>query len=151
MNPFLRWWRFNLVGAMGMALQLTTVAALNRLTPNHYLLASAAAVELTLIHNFLWHLRYTWRDRRDSHRTRTQLVRFHLSNGAVSMLGNLALMPVLVGAAHLPVVASNAVVIVCCSLANFGLGHNYAFAAPDSQRPQGLALSAARAPGESPR
>ena len=26
-------------------------------------LATAAAVELTLLHNFVWHLHYTWRDR----------------------------------------------------------------------------------------
>jgi len=44
MNPLLRWLRFNLVGAMGMVLQLATLAALNHLTPGHYLIASAAAV-----------------------------------------------------------------------------------------------------------
>jgi putative flippase GtrA len=29
------------------------------------LYATAAAIELTLLHNFVWHLHYTWRDRRD--------------------------------------------------------------------------------------
>jgi len=91
-NTFIRWGKFNLVGAMGMVVQLTALALLNRWAPGHYLYASAAAVELTLLHNFVWHLHYTWHDRRDDSALLTQFVRFHLSNGLVSLLGNLALM-----------------------------------------------------------
>ena len=65
MNTFIRWAKFNLVGAMGMAVQLAALALFNRWTAGHYLYASAAAIELTLLHNFVWHLHYTWRDRRD--------------------------------------------------------------------------------------
>ena len=90
MNALVRWCKFNLVGAMGMVLQLATLAALNRLWPGHYLLATAAALEVTLVHNFVWHVHYTWRDRRDDSAWRFQLMRFHLSNGLVSTLGNLA-------------------------------------------------------------
>ena len=90
---------------------------------------SAAAVELTLLHNFVWHLHYTWRDRRDDSATAVQLVRFHLSNGLVSMLGNLALMRVLVDGVRLPLLAANSIAILCCSLVNFGLGNEWAFAA----------------------
>jgi putative flippase GtrA len=85
-----------LVGAMGMGLQLAALALFNRWTAGHYLYASAAAIELTLLHNFMWHLHYTWRDRRDGATRLRQFVRFHLSNGLVSMLGNLALMRLLV-------------------------------------------------------
>jgi putative flippase GtrA len=124
MNALIRWGKFNVVGAMGMAVQL-----FNRLTAGRYLVATAAALELTLVHNFVWHLRYTWRDRRDRSALPGQFVRFHLSNGLVSLLGNLALMPLLVEEARIPVVASNAIAILCCSLGNFCLGHNWAFAA----------------------
>jgi putative flippase GtrA len=61
-KTFVRWLRFNLVGAMGMVVQLTVLAVWNRLAPEHYLLASVVAVELALVHNFFWHRRYTWRE-----------------------------------------------------------------------------------------
>jgi len=134
-NPLFRYWRFNLVGAMGMAVQLTALAFFNRLSSGHYLIASAAAVELALLHNFIWHLHYTWRDRRSSSAF-AQLLRFHLSNGLVSMLGNLALMRLLVRGTHLPLLAANFIAILCCSLANFCLGNRWAFAAQDSPPPR---------------
>jgi putative flippase GtrA len=129
MNPFIRWGKFNLVGAIGVVVQLAALALFNRLAPGHYLYATAAAIELTLLHNFVWHLYYTWCDRRDDSALLTQLVRFHLSNGLVSMLGNLALMRILVNEAHLPLLAANAIAILCCSIVNFCLGNNWAFAA----------------------
>jgi putative flippase GtrA len=127
-NIFIRWLKFNLVGAIGMVLQLGTLALLNRCAHGNYLYASAAAVELTLLHNFGWHLHYTWRDRRDNSALAGQLIRFHLSNGLVSMLGNLALMRMLVDGAHFPIIASNCIAILCCSIVNFCLGNRWAFA-----------------------
>jgi putative flippase GtrA len=127
-NAFIRWWKFNLVGAMGMALQLVALALINRWTGGHYLCAAAIAMEFALLHNFVWHLHYTWRDRRDDSALPSQLLRFHLSNGLVSMLGNLALMRILVREAHLPVLASNSIAILCCSILNFCLGDLWAFA-----------------------
>jgi putative flippase GtrA len=127
-NSFIRYWKFNLVGAMGMVVQLTTLAILNHAAPGHYLYATAIAIEVTLLHNFAWHLRYTWRDRRDNSAPLTQLLRFHLSNGLVSIAGNLALMQLLVHQLHLPVVASNGIAISCCSIINFCLGDSWAFA-----------------------
>ena len=129
MNTLIRWGKFNLVGAMGMVLQLCALALFNRCAPGHYLLTSAAALELTLLHNFVWHLRYTWHDRRHDSELLAQLLRFHLSNGLVSMLGNLALMRILVQRAHLPVLVSNGIAILCCSLVNFCLGNNWTFPA----------------------
>ena len=128
MNTFVRWWKFNLVGAMGMVLQLAALALVNRLAHGHYLYATAAAIELTLLHNFAWHLHYTWSDRRDNSVLLAQLIRFHLSNGLVSMLGNLALMRILVREAHIPLLVANSIAIGCCSIANFYLGHSWAFA-----------------------
>ena len=128
MNLLVRWGKFNLVGMVGMAVQLGALALINRLAPGHYMLATAAAIEITLLHNFVWHLHYTWRDRRCRSALRSQLVRFHLSNGLVSMVGNLALMPLLVGEMRIPVVAANAIAILCCSIVNFCLGNNWAFA-----------------------
>jgi len=129
LSPLLRWAKFNAVGAMGMAVQLGTLAVLNRWLRGHYLFASALALEMTLLHNFVWHVQYTWRDRRAQDSRLAQMVRFQLSNGLVSMVGNLVLMRLLVQEARLSVLAANAVAIVCCSVANYRLGDRWAFTA----------------------
>ena len=128
MNTFIRWGKFNLVGAMGVVVQLAALSVLGRWAQGHYMYASAAAIELAVLHNFIWHLHYTWRDRREGSTLPAQFVRFHLSNGLVSMLGNLALMRVLVQEARLPLLVSNSIAILCCSIANFCLGNKWAFA-----------------------
>jgi len=133
-TTFTRWWKFNLVEILGMLVQLVALALINRLTRGHYLFASAAAIEVALLHNFVWHLQYTWSDRRKDSAVSAQLLRFHLSNGLVSLLGNLALMRILVAQAHLPVVAANSIAILCCSMVNFFLGDLWAFARAGTSR-----------------
>lgn len=127
MNAWTRWAKFNLVGMAGMGLQLGVLALLNRTMPGHYLYASAAAIEITLLHNFTAHWNYTWRDRRSEVSKAQALLRFHFSNGLVSMLGNLALMQLLVHQAHLPLLVANIVAILSCSLVNFCAGNHWVF------------------------
>jgi dolichol-phosphate mannosyltransferase len=134
MNPFIRWLKFNLVGALGMVVQLGSLAVFNHWFAGHYLCATFAAIELALLHNFAWHLHYTWRDRRDCSALPAQLLRFHLSNGLVSLVGNLALMRALVDGAHLQVLAANGIAILCCSIVNFFLGDTWTFAASTLRR-----------------
>jgi len=54
-----RWLTFNGVGLLGMGLQLTLMAAMIRMGL-HYLAATGLAVEATVLHNFIWHQRWTW-------------------------------------------------------------------------------------------
>jgi len=129
MKAFIRWSKFNLVGAIGMGFQLGALALLNRWAPGHYLWSTAAAIELTLLHNFAWHVHYTWRDRRYRFALLRPLFRFHASNGLVSMIGNLALMRMLVQGAHVPVLVADCIAILVCSTINFLLGEHWAFAA----------------------
>ncbi len=136
MNGFARWGKFNLVGAMGVMVQLCMLALINRFAAGHYLLASSAAIELTLLHNFVWHLRYTWRDRRETSTVLPRLIQFHVSNGMVSLMGNLALMRILVHEAHFPVLVSNGIAILCCSMLNYWLGEYWTFGVKVSQNEQ---------------
>ena len=129
MTPLVRWAKFNAIGVLGMAVQLGALALLDRWMRGRYLIASGLALEVTLLHNFVWHVRYTWRDRCAEGSRLGQLVRFQLSNGLVSMIGNLVLIRLLVREARLPVLAANAVAIVCCSVANYCLGDRWAFGA----------------------
>jgi putative flippase GtrA len=83
-----------------------------------------------LFHNFLWHLHTTWGDRCNGCNHSTQagkLFRFHLSNGLVSMIGNLAIMSTHVHGAHVPLLAANLVAILTCSLVNFCLANQWVF------------------------
>ena len=137
MNIFVRWGKFNLVGAMGMVVQLAALALFSRLAAGHYLFATAAAIEIAVVHNFVWHLHFTWRDRRDDSAVLAQLMRFHLSNGLVSMAGNLVLMRILVHEARLPLLVANGTAILCCSVVNFCLGDSWAFAVKAQAGPEG--------------
>ena len=144
MTPLTRFLRFNLVGFLGIFVQLTTLALLNRAIPAHYLLTSTLAVELTLLHNFTWHLHYTWP--KTSSPT-TALLRFHLSNGLISVLGNLALMRLFVHSLHAPILLANTLTIALCGLANFLLAHNWAFASSPAETPSQSAPSPPPAAG----
>jgi putative flippase GtrA len=84
---------------------------------------------VALLHNFAWHALYTWRDRRGEGGVLGQMVRFHLSNGLVSMAGNLVLMRLLVEGTQMPVLAANGVAILGCSVVNFFLGDGWVFRA----------------------
>lgn len=115
----MRFLRFNGVGVVGFALQLGVLAALLYLGV-HYLVATALAVEAAVLHNFAWHERWTWRDRPATGRTRFgRLWRFHALNGAVSLVGNVALMRVFVGAFGMPAIPANLLAVLACSLVNY--------------------------------
>lgn len=116
----IRWLKFNAVGIAGAALQLTLVWMLTR-SGVHYLLATAIAVEAAILHNFFWHARWTWKDRRPS------LLRFHLANGLTSMISNLVLMKLFTGVLGAGPVPSNLAAIGLTSFANFFLGDRWVF------------------------
>ena len=126
-----RWLQYNLVGLIGIGVQLGTLEALSRLAHVPYLAATGLAVEAAVLHNFLWHERYTWSDRAsvDLAQALARLARFNFSTGAVSILGNVAMMRLLVGVAHLPYLPSNMLAICACGLVNFWVNDRYVFRA----------------------
>ncbi len=134
-SPLPRWLRFNLIGALGLAVQLGSLALLHHAYPTHALATTAAAVELTLLHNLTWHWHFTWRDRRQTTTPLRAFTRFHLSNGAVSLLGNLLLVRLLLHLTHTPLLLANLLAVLLCSFANYLIGDNWVFAATAPQRP----------------
>lgn len=124
-----RWAKFNLVGGIGIGVQLAALAFLRSGFHLDYLLATALAVESAVIHNFLWHERFTWRDRPSVHARHSlaRFARFNLTNGAVSILGNLAIMRALVGGMRVNYVIANLAAVTVCSLANFLLSDRLVF------------------------
>jgi putative flippase GtrA len=85
-------------------------------------------VGLAVAHNFLWHWRWTWRDRAiPIAGVPAAFARFAGANGVVSLAGNVWLMFVLVGVAGLPPVGANLVAIAACGLVNYRLGDRFVF------------------------
>jgi putative flippase GtrA len=130
---FGRWVKFNAVGGLGIVVQLGALAVLAGPVGMHYLVATGLAVEIAVLHNFFWHERWTWMERtRRAPELRLlvgRLLRFHLSNGLVSILGNLVLMRLLVGQFRLHYMVANVLSIAACSLANFLLSDLFVFRA----------------------
>ncbi|MGZ4827047.1 MAG: GtrA family protein [Terriglobales bacterium] len=132
-----RWLKFSFVGAIGIGVQLGALFLFIRLRLP-YLLATALAVACAVLHNFIWHERFTWADR--AHGTRpagilVRLLRFCLANAAISIVGNLLLMWLLVGQAGLPVLPANLISISACYMANFLVSDRWVFLAPKAQFP----------------
>jgi putative flippase GtrA len=126
----LRFLRFNAVGALGIGVQIAVLWVLAGALHVHYLIATAVAIEASVLHNFFWHLRWTWApqdagDRR--HHVFFRCVAFHAGNGLVSMLGSLALMPLFVGQLGVHYVLANLMAIACTGLVNFLLGDRLIF------------------------
>jgi putative flippase GtrA len=127
------------VGGIGIAVQFAALFVMKSVLHFNYLLATALAVEAAVVHNFVWHEQFTWVDRIKPGRIKPgpirpswcrslrRLLRFNLTNGAVSILGNLALMKLMVGQGHMNYLVANAIAITLCSLANFLVSDEWVF------------------------
>jgi putative flippase GtrA len=129
-NLLQRWGKFNAIGVLGAGLQLLLVKLLHTSAALPVGLATIIAVELTLLHNFYWHLHWTWADTTlataFNQRCR-QFFRFQLSNGLVSLVGNLLLTTWLVNELRCSLVMANALAIAICAGGNFLLAQCWVF------------------------
>jgi putative flippase GtrA len=138
-STFARWCRFNLVGGIGIVVQFAALLLLKSLLGFNYLVATTIAVEAAIVHNFVWHEQFTWVDRVKGKAPESspgrpawlpsfvRFLRFNVTTGAVSLLGNLALMKVMVGRGHMNYLLANAIAIVLCSAANFLVSDEWVF------------------------
>ncbi len=122
----MRWLKFNFVGGIGIAAQLLALFVLKAGLHFNYLIAAALAVETAVIHNFLWHARFTWADRSGAGFTR--FLKFNLTTGLFSIGGNLLLMKLLVGLGHMNYLPANGIAITACSVVNFVVSDGFVFA-----------------------
>jgi len=127
----IRWIKFNSVGGVGILVQVAALWLLKSGLNVNYLIATALAVETAVLHNFLWHERYTWADRvrRSLRDSSLRLLKFNLTNGGISILGNLFLMQLLVGSLGVNFLVSNVASIVVCSILNFVVSDRLVFEA----------------------
>ncbi len=125
-TTFLRWMKFNLVGWIGIGVQLAVLTGLKSGLHLDYMCATALAVEAAVIHNYLWHQRLTWTDRPGGSGI-LRFLKFNATTGAFSIAGNLALMELLVDVAHVQYLFANIVTIATCSLLNFVVSDRLVF------------------------
>lgn len=121
-----RWLKFNAVGMVGIAVQLSVLAFLKSVLRANYLAATALAVETAIVQNFFWHERFTWVDRARSRPWR-RFLKFNFTTGTISLLGNLGLMRILVGQLHLQYLLGDCISIAVCSIANFTASDRFVF------------------------
>lgn len=128
-STLIRWCKFNLVGGIGIGVQFASLFLLNSVMHFHYLFATAIAVEAAVVHNFVWHEQFTWADRLQPswRRSLARLLRFNVTNGGVSIVGNLALMKLMVGQGHMNYLHASAIAITLCSVANFLVSETWVF------------------------
>ena len=125
----IRWLKFNLIGGIGIGVQLAVLAVLKSGLHLNFLLATTAAVETAVIHNFFWHERFTWIDRPQENSV-VRFLKFNLTNGALSIFGNLIFMKLFVAILHLHYLVANLATIAICSIANFLLSDRFVFRKP---------------------
>jgi putative flippase GtrA len=123
------WLKFNAVGLIGIGVQLLTLTILASGFKLNYLLSTFLAVEMAVLHNFVWHERWTWveRTRQMADHWLRRLVRFHLTNGVISIGGNILLMWIFVSQIHLHYFIANLIAIGTCSVVNFFASDRFVF------------------------
>jgi putative flippase GtrA len=131
-----RFLRFNVVAALGIGVRLAIAWALVSGLGLHYLVGTTLAIEASILHNFFWHLRWTWgetgapsgpRRAMSTNHVFFRRLAFHASNGLVSFLGAMVLMPMLVGSLGLHYLVANFIAVCVTGLLNFFLGDRLIF------------------------
>jgi putative flippase GtrA len=131
-----RFLRFNVVSALGIGVRLLAAWALVNGLGLHYLVGTTLAIEVSIVHNFFWHLHWTWgggEQRSGSgspappNHVFFRCVAFHASNGLVTFLGAMVLMPMLVGSVGLHHLVANFIAICFTGVLNFFLGDRLVF------------------------
>jgi dolichol-phosphate mannosyltransferase len=119
---------------MGAALQILLIFFLREFFQLNYLVATLIAVQCSLIHNFFWHQRWTWKNSVSTGRREAfqRFLRFNSTSGTISMMGNLGFTSILVQAVHLPYLVCNILAIGGCNILNFLLANNFAFQPAES-------------------
>jgi len=119
---------FSVVGLIGIGVRLGVLWLLAGRLGVHYLTATFLAIEASVLHNFVWHVHWTWVDRPASAvQTFWRLVRFHVTNGMVSFVGGILLVSLLTGNLRIHYLLANVMSILACALLNLIVANLWVF------------------------
>ncbi len=139
-----RWVRFYVIGGIGFLVQLVVLGVLVEWVGLDFLVATALATETAVLHNFVWHECWTWRDRTaiDGAGLWGRLLRFNVASGTVSVVGNVVFTGLFADLFGLHYVVANVLAIATCSVLNFLAADRFVFVArtPENAPQSGAAV-----------
>ncbi len=124
---------------LGFGIQLGVLEMLLSMARWSLLPATIVAVQLAVVHNFVWHECWTWRDRTAGRRPLVPITgspakpllarfaRFNATTGLTSIGGNAVLMAFYVGVCSLPAIAANTLAVGTLGLFNFVMADRWVF------------------------
>lgn len=146
-----RWLAFNAVGTMGVGVQLAVLLGLTEMLGLNYLVSTVLAVESAILHNFVWHEHWTWRDRSPGINGRwTRLAWFNLVTGALSISSNVVLTALYVSTLGVHYAIANLMAIATCSLLTFVASDRFVFRACSEGEDMTTGASVSRQQGRRP-
>ena len=110
--------KFSVGGLAGFVIQVGLLAILIA-AGLHYLAATVIAVELAILANFVWHERWTWRDRTTSNGALGRLLRYNAITALTSIVGSVVITGLLVESLAIPAVTANIISVMMLGLVNF--------------------------------
>lgn len=129
-----RWGRFNLVGLAGFIVQLGLLAWLTRWWNWHYLAATALAMQVVIVQNYVAHSHWTWADRpvRSPRERRLRPLRY-LAAKVLSLGLNLTLTAAFVSRLRLPPEVANVLAVGVCAVFNYAAADRFVFRENEGQ------------------
>ena len=119
--------RFAIVGLGGLVTQMMVLDLLTRVAALDYRAATVLAVEAAVLHNFVWHERWTWRVPKGVGSRLARAIRFHSTTAVLSILGNVGLMSLFVEVLGWPVLLANLAAVAILGIANFRAADRWVF------------------------
>ena len=123
---FRRWGVFNAVGLAGFIVQIAAIALLTRHVGWPAFAATAVALELAALQNFLAHSRWTWGDRSTNLRGWMRRFARYQAAKTASLLANLAITTLLIHAG-LPAEIANTAAVLACAIPNYLVSEHLVF------------------------
>jgi putative flippase GtrA len=123
--------RFSVTGLIGFVVQVAALWLLVTLTPIHYVVATAVAVELAILVNFVWHERWTWQDRPSAtlRERYSRLARYNAMTALTSIAGSLIITALLVESLSMSPVVANIISVLALGALNFAGAETLVFRA----------------------
>jgi len=130
MKATVRTARFLAIGWLGFVVQIAAIGALTALAHWPWLPATCVAVEASIVHNYLWHERWTWGDRACASVPAPRVVRFakyNAATGLVAIVGNVGLTALYLSLLTVPAVVANALSVVTLTIVNVVVADRWIF------------------------
>ena len=119
---------FATVGIAGFFIQVASLVVFVSVTRWQLLVATVASVAVAVLHNFVWHERWTWADRtRRDRGWPMRLVAFGATNGVASLAGNVGFVSLYSFAFHASPLVATVLAVISTTALNFVLADRVVF------------------------